>query len=217
MYALVIPGDENGLERRRYYYEIAVRQFQQQILPDAAPTTWSYGSVNHPGTFNYPASPSRPSAFGSGQVDQPAPRPNFNFLPHLLPVDQTLHWANLPGASRTGYTPTFRETPALCRSGSDDHLHGGHTAQESDGYAEAWFPPEKANNIPAGFATEGYPIQFLQERIPGKVRRGWDPGTATFQYENDQRAGLRHHDHTLGMTRLNVMRDRQASISAAWP
>src|SRR3989304_667523 len=39
------------------YYEIAVRQFQQQILPDGIPmtTVWSYGSVNHPGTFNYPA------------------------------------------------------------------------------------------------------------------------------------------------------------------
>jgi spore coat protein A, manganese oxidase len=39
------------------YYEIAVRQFQQQILPTPMPSTtvWSYGSVNHPSTFNYPA------------------------------------------------------------------------------------------------------------------------------------------------------------------
>src|SRR5574341_1180992 len=37
------------------YYEIAVRQFRQQILPMTMPTTtvWRYGSVNHPGTFNY--------------------------------------------------------------------------------------------------------------------------------------------------------------------
>ncbi|MGY3061651.1 FtsP/CotA-like multicopper oxidase with cupredoxin domain [Streptomyces sp. TE3672] len=33
----------------------------------------------------------------------------------------------------------------------------------------------------------------------------WDPGTATFQYANDQRAStLWFHDHTLGLTRLNV-------------
>jgi bilirubin oxidase len=33
----------------------------------------------------------------------------------------------------------------------------------------------------------------------------WDPGTAVFQYANDQRAStLWYHDHTLGMTRLNV-------------
>ena len=40
------------------YYEIAVRQFQQHILPQSMglPTTvWSYGSINHPRTFNYPA------------------------------------------------------------------------------------------------------------------------------------------------------------------
>ena len=45
------------------YYEIAVRQFDQQILPAGFPTTtvWSYGSLKRPGTvaqggsFNYPA------------------------------------------------------------------------------------------------------------------------------------------------------------------
>src|ERR1051325_9910817 len=39
------------------YYEIGVRQFQQQILPVGMPSTtvWGYGSVNHPETFNYPS------------------------------------------------------------------------------------------------------------------------------------------------------------------
>src|SRR5512141_1555892 len=39
------------------YYEIAVRQFSQQILPAGMPATtvWSYGSAQHAGTFNYPA------------------------------------------------------------------------------------------------------------------------------------------------------------------
>src|SRR5215218_3221634 len=40
------------------YYEIAVRQFPQHILPapmNLPTTVWSYGSVNHPGSFNYPA------------------------------------------------------------------------------------------------------------------------------------------------------------------
>ena len=39
------------------YYEIAVRQFQQQILPAGfnQTTVWSYGSVQNPQTFNYPA------------------------------------------------------------------------------------------------------------------------------------------------------------------
>ena len=53
------------------------------------------------------------------------------------------------------------------------------------------------------------------QRVPGTIssRRefqnkfgvDWEPGTATFQYQNDQRAGtFWYHDHTLGMTRLNV-------------
>lgn len=36
--------------KRIDYYEIAVRQFQQQILPPGMPptTVWSYGSCNYP-------------------------------------------------------------------------------------------------------------------------------------------------------------------------
>ena len=39
------------------HYVIAVRQFQQQILPTGFnPTTvWSYGAAFHQNTFNYPA------------------------------------------------------------------------------------------------------------------------------------------------------------------
>src|SRR5262245_7118389 len=42
-----------GLDR----YEIAVRQFAQQVLPPGLPSTtvWGYGSVTDPGSFNYPA------------------------------------------------------------------------------------------------------------------------------------------------------------------
>ena len=38
------------------YYEIAVRQFDQQILPAGLPqtTVWGYGSANHPSSFHYP-------------------------------------------------------------------------------------------------------------------------------------------------------------------
>ena len=106
------------------YYEIAVRQFRQQILPtvdaDGNPTNlpmttvWSYGSVNHPGTFNYPAftieatftRPVRVKWMNELVSDPVAcfhsPNPSSTdceFLPHLLPVDQTLHWANPPGGT----------------------------------------------------------------------------------------------------------------------
>ena len=101
---LVVPPPMPWTSRgRAYYYEIAVRQFVQQILPAALPptTVWSYGSVNHPGSFNYPAftiearyrRPVRVKWIND-LVDAQG-----NFLPHLLPVDPTLHWANPPGGA----------------------------------------------------------------------------------------------------------------------
>jgi FtsP/CotA-like multicopper oxidase with cupredoxin domain len=210
---LVIPPamPKTGRIGRADYYEIAVRQFQQQILPlDMPPTTvWSYGSVNHPGTFNYPAFTIEANyhipvrvTWRNQLVDS-----SGNFLPHLLPVDPTLHWANPPGgAAGRDMRPAFTSTPGPYTGPVPivTHLHGGHSAQESDGYAEAWFLPAKSN-IPAGFATEGTWYNFFKGEFRGKFGVEWDAGTATFQYENEQRAGtFWYHDHTLGMTRLNV-------------
>ena len=191
------------------YYEIAVRQFRQQIVPGLSTTVWSYGSIANPLTFNYPAFTieanfNRPVRVkwindlkdGSGR-----------FLPHLLPVDPTLHWANPPGgAAGRDSRPAFTSTPGPYTGPVPlvTHLHGGHSAQESDGFAEAWFLPA-ANNIPAGFATQGTWYDFFRNEFLNKTGVPWQPGTATFEYANDQRAAtIWYHDHTLGMTRLNV-------------
>ena len=78
------------------------------------------------------------------------------------------------------------------------HVHGAHTTEDSDGYPEAWYLPN-ANNIPKGYATTGTFYDYFKM----KYKRQWDPGTASFNYPNDQRATtLWYHDHTLGMTRL---------------
>ena len=190
------------------YYEIAVRQFQQQILPKGLPktTVWSYGSVNHPSTFNYPAF----------TIEADYHRPvrvkwindlvdNGDFLPHLFPVDQTLHWANPPGGTEDRDSrPTFAKTPGPYRGPVPivTHVHGNHAHDHSDGYAEAWYLPA-ADNIPAGYATEGTFYDVFREESPlGEL---WEPGNAVFEYPNDQRAStMWYHDHTLGMTRLNV-------------
>jgi hypothetical protein len=82
------------------------------------------------------------------------------------------------------------------------HVHGNHTFDHSDGYAEAWYLPA-ATNIPAGFATTGSFYDFFRTRSP--AGGSWGPGHAVFEYANDQRATtMWYHDHTLGMTRLNV-------------
>jgi spore coat protein A len=128
---------------------------------------------------------------------------NGNYLPHLLPVDQTLHWANpLGGPANRDTRPTFTSTPGPYTGPVPivTHVHGAHTTEESDGYTEAWYLPA-ANNIPAGYAATGTFFDYYNN----KYKLNWPQGTATFEYPNDQRATtLWYYDHTLGMTRLNV-------------
>jgi spore coat protein A, manganese oxidase len=217
---LVIPpampltgrGGKPGKGTKPDYYEIAVRQFAQQILPAGMPATtvWSYGSVNHPGTFNYPAftieadwrRPVRVKWINDLVDDR------GRYLPHLLPVDPTLHWANPPGGrrgrdSRPDFTGMPTPGPYTGPVPMVVHLHGGEsTTQESDGYAEAWYLPA-ARNIPAGYARSGTYYEIFQES--SALGDDWERGTAVFEYGNDQAAAtLWYHDHTLGMTRLNV-------------
>ena len=202
------------------YYEIAVKQFQQFILPtawsrtnDIGPTTvWSYASMTDPrsaaegGTLNYPAftieaTKDRPVRVKwiNGLVDAQG-----HYLPHLFAVDQTLHWANPPGGPGGTDSHGMDGMPYTGPVPIVTHVHGAHTTEDSDGFPEAWFLPA-ANDIPDGYATHGtYYQQFKQE---AKTRQGssWEDGSATFQYPNDQRpTTLWYHDHSLGMTRLNV-------------
>jgi spore coat protein A len=191
------------------YYEIAVRQFQQNILPAAmglTTTVWSYGSANHPGSFNYPAFTIEASWRTPVRVKwiNQLVDANGNYLPHLLPVDQTLHWANPPGSPHgrdsRGTDPTRYSGPVPIVT----HLHGGHSGEESDGFPEAWYLPA-ARNIPAGFARVGSFYQRFRAEAQRLYHQAWTPGSAVFQYDNDQRAAtMWYHDHTLGMTRSNV-------------
>jgi spore coat protein A, manganese oxidase len=192
-------------------YAIAVRQFRQQILPPSLPTTtvWGYGSASHRGSFNYPAFTIE------ARVDRPVRVKWINdlvdrhgrYLPHLLPVDPTLHWANPPGGIHgRDSRPAFRSTPGPYRGPVPivTHLHGSHSTEESDGFAEAWYLPH-ASNIPAGYAQVGSFYEEFRAKFQARWHQGWPPGTAVFQYQNDQRATtMWFHDHTLGMTRLNV-------------
>jgi spore coat protein A len=219
-------------------YDLAVRQFQQQILPGgiwntlngrndqfSATPVWSYGPAADsvpaiapdPGSqFNYPAY--TVETFSSVPVSvewrnelvadpkacnfaNPVGDPDCDYLPHLLPIDQTLHWANPPkdckdGSVRTdcnGSDPTEYDGPVPIVT----HVHGAHVEPHSDGYPEAWWLPG-AGNIPAGYATSG----TLYDDANGG---SGDRGVADYLYRQDQPATtLWYHDHTLGMTRSNV-------------
>jgi spore coat protein A len=224
-------------------YNIAVRQFKQQILPGgiwhdlgftdanlSATTVWSYGPAADPtptvapdptSQFNYPAYTietrtgtavrvrwinelvKNPDAcYQPDGTTNPKSGDACKFLPHLLPVDQTLHWANPPmlcidGTFRTdcrGFIPERYMGPIPIVT----HVHGAHVEGHSDGYPEAWWLPA-AINIPAGYATKGRLFDDATGSNPGNL------GYADYTYRNDQPATtLWYHDHALGMTRSNV-------------
>lgn len=193
-------------EKTAEYYEIAVRQFRQQILPAGLPqtTVWSYGSIHHPETFHYP------SFTIEAKVKKPV-RVKWinelvdaegNYLPHLLPVDQTLHWANPPGGLEGRDMHSHNPEPYAGPVPIVTHVHGARTFQEFDGYPEAWYLPN-AKNIPAGYATTGTFYDIFKQSAPNGIL--WEPGTAVFDYSNEQSAAtLWYHDHSLGITRVNV-------------
>ena len=201
------------------YYEISMKQISQQILPapHGRTTVWGYGAVTGSGkspllihnapSLTIEAQANRPVRVKwiNGLVDA-----NGNYLPHLLPVDPTLHWANPPGGTAGRDTrPDFTGMPTPGRYTGPvpmvTHVHGAvGVGDESDGYAEAWFLPA-AGNVPAGYATNGTWYDFFAGKAQAGFGASWGPGFATFQYPNANRAStIWYHDHTLGMTRLNV-------------
>ena len=159
---LVIPPvmNNNGTMDN---YDIAVRQFEQQILPGGiwntindtgvdlpATTVWSYGpdadsadivAPDPTSQFNYPAY----------TIDTLSDVPvsirwindlvdaDGNYLPHLLAVDQTLHWANPEMDCRMG-------DPRTDCSGDNPEPYTGpvpivtHVHGASCGSPQRWLP-----------------------------------------------------------------------------
>ncbi|MDQ0373345.1 multicopper oxidase family protein [Cellulomonas humilata] len=198
-------------------YDIAVRQISQQVLPAPLPPTtlWAYGPTSarkgkaallfHAPSATIEAKWQRPVrvTWRNELVDA-----DGRFLPHLLPIDPTLHWANPPGGTTDRDSrPVFAATPEPYRGPVPvvTHVHGAvGVGDESDGYPEAWYLPD-AVDLPAGHAHDGTWYAFFRSKAEKAHGLAWPTGGATFHYPDDQRAStLWYHDHTLGMTRANV-------------
>ena len=207
------------------YYEIAVRQFEQQILPAGLPATtvWGYGprvAQGGPLIFNAPSltieakhrhagpgklverAPRRP---GGPDVRVPPPPPAGRSDPPLgEPAGRRRrprHAAGIHCDARPLHRPRPDRDPrprlgrasatratAMRRRGSCRRPATSRPATRREG---TWYDFFRAKAAAKGYLAPG--------------TTAWEPGTAVFQYPNSQRAStIWYHDHTLGMTRLNV-------------
>ena len=107
-----------------------------------------------------------------------------NPLPHLLPVDTSLHWAyalhgesSVNGVDYRQYSIEQDGVPLV------PHVHGGKNDSPVDGNPEYFFSP--------GYAVRGPRWQRKRYRYGGS---DW----------NNTAGMMWYHDHALGITRLNV-------------
>ena len=172
------------------YYEISMRQFSQQILPAGCRRRRSGGTgrsqvgeqaggccIHHAPSLTIEATWKRPVRIKwiNDLVDA-----DGDYLPHLLPVDPTLHWANPPGGDAgRDMRPTFASTPGpLHRPGADRD----RTCTARPGSAtRATATPRPGtcptpSDIPAGYATEGTWYDFFAGKAGVEVRRRLGPG-----------------------------------------
>ncbi|HYS36063.1 MAG TPA: multicopper oxidase domain-containing protein, partial [Pseudonocardiaceae bacterium] len=173
--------------------QVTMSEFQQHVLPDSF-----YSSLATPfrnGTFLW--------GYAVGQAGS-NPRPQFpgvtveakkgtaitakyvNNLPanpvlrQYLTYDQTIHWAD-PLQAGMRMDPYTGPIPTVV------HLHGAEDQSTSDGVPEGWFTSN-------GLHGKGYTTAAPTA-----------PNSVVYNYPNNQQSTtLWFHDHTLGITRLNV-------------
>jgi hypothetical protein len=179
------------------YYEIELRQYTQQMHSDLPPTLLrGYVQVNS-GTDASGHNTLAPDPihylgpFIQATKDRPVRIKFTNKLPTgaggdlFLPVDKTVMGAGVGPDGVTEYT----------ENRGTIHLHGGQTVWISDGTPHQWITPaDEATVYPKGVSVK--PVPDMPD--PGD-------GSMTFFYSNQQSARLLwFHDHTYGLTRLNV-------------
>jgi FtsP/CotA-like multicopper oxidase with cupredoxin domain len=158
-------------------------EFRQQVLPPPFKPTWLWGYR----VGERPAS--WPGFTIEARRGEPTTVTYVNRLPlsairsHLekqLTIDQTLHWAD-PLQAGNSFKPYTGPIPGVV------HLHGAEVPSAFDGVPEAWFT---ANGI------HGRGFRSLVHAAPN---------AAVYRYPNSQPATcLWFHDHSLGITRINV-------------
>lgn len=173
-------------------YEVGMFQIQQNLgLIDpstGAPlvtTVWGYGEKGQKATYpgrTFEVRRGRPLnvQWTNNLVDAAG-----NPLPHLVPVDTSIHWAfSLPGYE--SYALEQNGVPVV------PHLHGGHTESASDGLPEYFWTPGEAIRGPR-FLKSLYTYDNDQE-----------PGTLWY---HDHALGITRLNVYAGLAGFYIIRD----------
>lgn len=197
------------------YYEIAVVQFEERMHSELPPTTlrgYVQLSTNMvPGSRVNLFYKNKPVLMNDGSQAQGVDAPHYlgpaiistrnrpvrikfyNLLPTgtegnlFIPVDTTVMGAGM-GPEEVNYT----------QNRANIHLHGNNTVWISDGTPHQWITPAGENTpYPQGVSVKNVPDM---ENVDNPR-----DGIQTLYYTNAQSARLMfYHDHTYGITRLNV-------------
>ena len=99
------------------------------------------------------------------------------------------------------------------------HLHGGITPWISDGTPHQWITPAGENTSwPQGVSVQNVPDMKVDpaDATSATLCQAADDGCSTFFYTNQQSARLMfYHDHSWGITRLNVYGGEAAGYTIA--
>jgi FtsP/CotA-like multicopper oxidase with cupredoxin domain len=179
------------------YYEIGLVQYKKQMHSDLSKTRLrGYVQVNGPNTNTSPISAAQYAGpLIIAQSNRPVRLKFSNLLPTgaagnlFIPVDTSIMGA---GMGPNGTSEMYTQNRAVI------HLHGGVTPWISDGTPHQWITP-------AGESTsykQGVSVTPVPDMLPLPVE---GDGTATLFYTNQQSSRMMfYHDHTYGLTRLNV-------------
>jgi FtsP/CotA-like multicopper oxidase with cupredoxin domain len=191
------------IEAGRGPIELRMREFRTQVLPAEMPRTWVWGYLR-------PGQEGRSSYLGPVIVAERGTPTEVRWVNDLgrtrsthlrawvAATDQTVHWADpLHGEANTCAEAVEVGTPAtgMCARHyhgpipATAHLHGGEVPPVIDGGPDSWYTSD------GRFTGHGYYSRHGSAHADHAV----------YRYPNVQEAApIWFHDHTLGLTRLNV-------------